>query len=88
MIMLVNTALYPGEIRDSVSHGDEKLIEVKFMSVMGRNKFVWQDGMVDINEYPEEDVLCLIPESRRTSKRYTSLEEGIWNKIETLYGKE
>ena len=35
--MLVNTALYPAEIRDSVSHGDEKLIEVKCMSVMGRN---------------------------------------------------
>ena len=27
-----------GEIRDSVSHGDEKLIEVMCMSVMGRNK--------------------------------------------------
>ena len=21
-------------------------------------------------------------------KKYTSLEEGLWNKIETLYGKE
>ena len=79
MVMLVNTALYPGEIRDSVSHGDEKLIEVKCMSVMGRNKFVWRDSRVVINEYPE---------SRRTSKRYTSLEEGLWNKIEMLYGKE
>ena len=88
MIMLVNTALYPGEIRDIVSHGDEKLIEVKCMSVMGRNKLFWQDGRVDINEYPEEDILCLIPESRRTSKRYTSVEEGLWNKIETLCGKE
>ena len=84
MIMLVNTALYPGEIRDSESDGDENLIEVKCMSVIWRNKFFWRDG-VDINEYPEEDILCLIPESRRTSKRYTSLEEGLWNKIETLY---
>ena len=83
--MFVNTALYPGEIRDSV---DEKLIEVKCVSVMGRNKLLWRDGRVDINEYPEEDILCLIPESRRTSKRYTSLEEGLWNKTETLYGKE
>ena len=49
MIMLVNTALYPGEIGDIVSHGDDKLIEVKCMSVMGRNKLFWRDGRVDIN---------------------------------------
>ena len=30
--------LYPGGIRDIVSHGDENIIEVKCMSVMGRNK--------------------------------------------------
>ena len=86
--MLVNTALYPGEIRDSVSHGDEKLIEVKCMSVIWKNYLFWRDGRVDINEYLDEGILCLIPESRRTSKRYTSLEEGLWNRIETLCGKE
>ena len=71
-IVLYDEKLYPGEIRNIVSHGDAKLM---------------RDGRVDINKYPEEDILCLIPESLRTSKRYTSLEEGLWNKIETLYGK-
>ena len=68
MSMLVNTALYPGEIMDIVSHGDEKLIEVKCMSVMERNIFFWRDGRVDINEYPEEDILCVIPESLELQK--------------------
>ena len=34
-IVLYDEKLYPGEIRDIVSHGDAKLIEVK---CMGRNK--------------------------------------------------
>ena len=57
------------------------------MSIIGKNYLFWRDGRVDINEYPEEDILCLIPESRRTSKKYSSLEEVLWNKIETLCGK-
>ena len=67
-----------------MSHGEDKLIVVKCISVMERNNFFWRDGRIEINEYPEEDILCLITESLRTSKMYTPLKKGHWNKIETL----
>lgn len=87
-IVLYEENLYPGEIRDIVSDGNEKMIQVKCMNVMGRNKFYWRGGRADVNEYPEEDILCLIPEPPITSKRYTSIDDGLWDTIEAVYGKK
>ena len=33
-----------------MSHGEDKLIVVKCISVMERNNFFWRDGRVEINE--------------------------------------
>lgn len=85
-VVIYDEKPYPGEI---ISVDDDD-VKVKCMHSLGRNKFFWPTIRLDINEYCQDDILCIIEEPLRANKRsdrVRKLKYDVWEAIEAALDK-